>query len=410
MLIPLAVLALALSPTAEAAIVRMVGAGQLRLPALPGAPLSGSGAGVAMAPPSQTASLSLESSLPPLVSPQAPAKTDWRTRPLLKTPAKRAPTTESSIGFFYNDHNASPSYLMELADFVARHDEILVESLSPGLELEIFQSVADGKNTPQEALELMPERQEPMDAAILKAVFRTGVRILPEPVHENTYKDMRRRIDEKLLPEASDRLSRAFDSFIDEGDAEKAVKSLRRFNALMVEVHILREQALVKELRRRYARKRPQKVGVIFGMFHTQPYHELRRQGVRTEREFHPQASGGKMRSVPYNRPLRALRFDKPYRDAEAEKKDTLSLLLFYAFLDHLYRMDRFPSQQTDLYDKIASRLSWGDWEEMAEAASDYSAETGETAGDKRMARYLLRWLEGGDFIRPKERRFFKLR
>ena len=72
--------------------------------------------------------------------------------------------------------------------------------------------------------------------------------------------------------------------------------------------------------------------------------------------------------------------------------------------------MDRFPSEQANLYNKIANRLSWEDWQDMAEAASVYTSESNGAPGDKHLARFLLRWLEGGDFVRNEERRFFHLR
>jgi len=332
-------------------------------------------------------------------------------RPSGPAPARAVdPKGQPLVSFFFNDHNASASYVKELRAFCERHDEVLVESLKTGDQLRIFQGVARGELTPEEAQKLMPERREVMDRAVLDALHGTGARVLAEPVHKSKYKGMRRRIDKELLPLASEHLSRSYAAFVDEGDADRAAESAIAFQRVMAEVHTLREVALVEEIEDRRRKAPSHSIGVIFGMFHTQPYHELKRKGVPAAREWHPKPEGP-IRSTPYNRPLRAYRFGKEYSDKEAEKKDAISLILFYSLLDQVFKIDRFASEQTDLYDTIASRLDWSDWENLAESVSDYALDHGpDSETDGRLARQVVRWMSEAGLIEPTEKAFFKMR
>ncbi|MFH2204553.1 MAG: hypothetical protein ABIJ96_15675 [Elusimicrobiota bacterium] len=392
-----------LAAPASGSLARLMSAGKLRLPALPSMPLT---MPAGLAQPRLLSAPMLNFGLSSFPAPAAIPQVRFSAPVELKVFKGVA-----KVGFFYNDHNASASYLGELAQFVRRHDEVLVESLEPGPNLEAFQSVADGARTPAQALRLLRGRAEPMDAAVLEALYGSGVRVLPESVHARGHTSVRRRIDEKLLPEASEHLSSAYEKFLEDGDAAGAAADLEKFNALMAEVHALREESLVKDLERRLGRKRAKSVGVIFGMFHTQPYHELRRRGYEAQREFHPAPARGGLRMVPYNRPLRAARFGKRYGDADESRRDTLSLLLFYAFLDRVYRMDKFPAEQTGLYNAIAARMAWADWELLANDLSIYFSEHGpEAAEDGRVARFMLRWLEEEGFLSKAERGFFRYR
>lgn len=406
----LAVLLSLSCPAASAAPVRLAPAGQLWMPALPGfginQTLATDGLAGLSAPGLPMSSLpSLDAGVLPLPdltgfeSAERALRRQARIVPQAPAIADGAP----AISFFFNDHNASKSYRKELAAFVRANAEILVEMLKPGEETRIFQAVSDGLLTPADARKKLKERREPMDAAILNAIYRSGVKILPEPVHERRYQAVRKRIDGNLVPAAGDQLSAAYDAFLEDGDAEAAFESLKAFNATMAELHVLREKVLVESLLKRAGRAKPRPVGVLFGSFHTQPYHALRRAGVNAAREFHPKARGP-LRTMPYNRPLRRLRFEKPYTDPDAEKRDTMGMILFFSLLDPLYRIDKFPGAQTALYHRIADQLSFSDYE-------DLSADMSEEVFDKHADAcwFALDWLVKRGVIAPEERMMFRM-
>jgi hypothetical protein len=395
--------------SASAAPVRLAPAGQLRMPGLPGFGIDRSLAtgGLAGLDAPGLPMSTLPALDAGLLVPEAPtfqgAREQLDAVARVRREAPAIPESAPAVSFFFNDHNASRSYRKELAAFVRSNEEILVEMLKPGEETRIFQEVSNGTLRPADALKLLRERNEPMDAEILRAIYGTGVRILPEPIHQAPYRAERARIDRDLVPLASERLSDAYYGFIEDGDAEGAFGSLKSFNETMVEVHRLREEALTASLLRRANRKRKRPVGVLFGMFHTQPYHELRRAGVDAAREFHPNARGP-VRVTPYNRPLRRIRFGKPYEDPDAERRDTLGMLLFFSFLDPVYRIDRFAEGQTALYNRIAEKLSFEDYEELGEAMSE---ETFENHLDASW--FALDWLAERGVIDKWERMAFRM-
>lgn len=384
-----------------AAPIRLAPAGQLRLPALAGfginRALATSGLAGLDSPGLPMSTLpTLEFGILPM--PEAVAH---------KTVIPHAPvprlTGKPIISFFLNDHNASRNYRDELADFVSRHQELLVEMLKPGKETKIFQAVADGEKTPAEALRELSERNEPMDAEILRAIYGTQVKILPEPIHQRRYRDIRARIDNELLPAAGIGLNTGYDSFIEDADMNGSFDSLKAFNETMVEVHRLREQVLVESLHKRANRVHKKSVGVLFGMFHTQPYHALRRAGINTAREYHPKPRGP-LRMMPYNRPLRRIRFAKPYKDADAEKRDTLGMVLFFAILDPVFRIDKFADIQTNLYIRIADKMSLSDYEELGAALSDEAFNSHEA-----VSWFTLQWLTDKGILDQWERLAFRM-
>jgi len=155
------------------------------------------------------------------------------------------------VAFFYNNHNAHQTYRKELKDFVASYDEILVEGLPNGRPLHTFQAVADGAMTPAQALRAVPERGEPMDQAVLEALYKSGKKVLPEPIFKRKFRQLRRTVDKKLHPKASEALGGAFESFIMDGEAKQAARRLDR--ARLRRFHLVgRPQRL--RLRRRQPR------------------------------------------------------------------------------------------------------------------------------------------------------------
>ncbi len=391
-------LALCFACPASAAPIRLAPAGQLRLPGITGfginPALATSGLGGLDLPLSAVPTL--EFGLLPM--PEAGA----HQAALSEAPARNL-NERPVISFFLNDHNASRTYRKELETFVSRHEELMVEMLKPGKETQIFQAVADGTKTPAQARKELTERREPMDIEILRAIYRTGIKILPEPIHERPYRAVRARIDNELIPAAGNGLNTGFDSFIEDGDMDSTFDSIKDFNEKMVEVHRLREEALVESLQKRANRVRKKSVGVLYGMFHTQPYHALKRAGVDTEREYHPKARGP-IRMMPYNRPLRRIRFGKPYTDADAEKRDTLAMILFFGILDPVFRIDKFADVQTPLYNRIADKMSVADYEALGEAL----AEEGFDSHDE-VSWFTLQWLQDHGMIDTWERMTFRM-
>ena len=387
--------------TASAAQLRLAPAGQLRLPGLAGFGIDKSLATNGLEGlNSPTLPMSTLPTLEFGILPMPEAVSAAAVIP--KTPVPHV-EGQPVVSFFFNDHNASRSYRKELADFVSRHEELLVEMLKPGKETQIFQAVADGLKTPAEAIRELKDRNEPMDAEILRAIYGTGVKILPEPIHQRAYRATRSRIDNKLIPAAGEGLNSGYDTFIEDGDMDSAFTSLKNFNETMVEVHRLREEALVESLQKRAHRVKKKTVGVLFGMFHTQPYHALKRSGVETAREFHPKPRGP-LRIMPYNRPLRSIRFGKPYADADAEKRDTLGMILFFGILDPVFRIDKFADVQTPLYHRIADKMTVQDYEELGEALADEMFDS-----HKDVSWFTLQWLQDNGKIDNWERMTFRM-
>ena len=311
--------------------------------------------------------------------------------------------------FFFNDHDASTSYAAPLKSFVGRHDEILVEMAKPGREIGVYQSVSDGVLTPAQGRRKLKIKTDSLEDAILKAVHRTKRLMRPEAIHYPRNAPARRAIDEELLPKAGALLEQAYDEFIDDGDAAAAARTLHQFNAAMVEVHTLREKALVEDLSSRL--RQPGSVGVIFGMFHTQPYQALKRAGLPVEREFHPAGKDGNATFSPMIIPLRRIRFDKPSGNSELETKETLSFLLFHFFLDPLFRMDKYAGRKDETESEILKRMKVADFQRLADEASAYAAEKGDAeVGDRRVALFILRWLGDEGFLQAREAPLFRRR
>ena len=149
----------------------------------------------------------------------------------------------------------------------------------PGRELSLYQAVSDGKLTPAAARRKLHVRADTVESAILEAVHGTQRAMRAEAIHYPENSEARRRIDEELVPKAGLLLEQAYGEFMEDADAKTSAKTLHRFNTVMVEVHTLREEALVADLSARL--RQPGSVGVIFGSFHTQPYQALRRAGFR---------------------------------------------------------------------------------------------------------------------------------
>lgn len=317
----------------------------------------------------------------------------------------------AQAGFFFNHHDAHATYMDELAAFVRGYDEILVESLTTGKALRVFQAVSNGDLTPAQALKLIPERQEPMDAAVLTALYGSGKTVLPEPIFKGKYKAMNAEIRKKLHPRASETLDKGFEAFLHDGDAKASARALRRFNAAMARIHALREKALVEELSSRLGKRPDRRVGVIFGMFHTWAYDQLKKQGFDVERSFHPTEDGGDGGLVPYNRPLRRMRLRRPRPPQVEEDKDSLGLVLFFAFLDKRFRIDKHAARQQAVYTAIADRLKWSDWENLVEDVSLYFNEklSGEF-DERRLSGFMLRWLTRRGYLKKNERRYFRFR